>query len=184
MDDEEFALAYCYYDYSNQDTLDALSIIGTIVQQLLIKQTAMDEKTASRLERMFAQGVRHPPCNDIVELLIDVAQRYRCVYILIDGLDEAAMNSQDEVMSMIRALCNSEDIVIKLYLSSREDPRFSKTLGSYLSLHISEDATAQDLSQYVEASIHDRLATHPVAINSPELLVDVRRGLTREAKGM
>ena len=144
----------------------------------------MDERTASSLDRMFAHGLRHPPCNEIIELLIYVAQSYRQVYVFIDGLDEADSDSQDDIMRMIKALCNSEGITVKLYLSSREDPRFSKTLESHLSLQISEKLMAQDLRHYVETSVHSRLATHPVVINSPGLLVDVENELAKEAKGM
>jgi len=90
---ERSAIAYCYCDHADGKTLEAPSIIGTLIQQLLIVKSTIDEIAASMIRKMYHQGLGHPPFDKLIDLLCHIIGGYDLVYIVIDGLDEAETDS-------------------------------------------------------------------------------------------
>ena len=181
---ERSAIAYCYCDYADPNTLEASSVIGTIIQQLLIDRVMTDEVAAVTLRRVYGQGLRHPPCSELVELLCHALHEHNSVYIILDGFDETNTENQEEIFDMLREILALQGVVVKIYFSGRENARFLDAFADHLHLHITENASAHDLNACIEYFVRESLAKHPVVVKQPILLEMARQELLAKAQGM
>ena len=182
--DQYSALAYFYCDYADSNTLDLISIIGTLIQQLLIKKPTMESSVASSIHDIYDQGLRHPQTDRLIELLCTVLDEYTVVYIIIDGIDETSSDTQEGICDLVKRLVNLQDTSAKILISSRESSQLSEAFEPYLHFQMSADETTKDINAYIKGSITEKLAGRSVVQKNPGLLEAVEHELTMKAEGM
>lgn len=185
MDCQHTAVAYFYCDYADHETLDASAILGTIIQQLLVVRSSIDEVTAVKIREAYGDGMRKPlPC-DLTKILEGIIHNYHhCVYIILDGVDEANPDTQEKLFGSFAKLLISCGTLLRLYFSTREITLMSDHFPSCLSFDVSESRVAEDIDHYVKVSVQQRLHSLPVMLNHPYLEENAVLELTAKAHGL
>ncbi|KAL9133172.1 MAG: hypothetical protein Q9175_005647 [Cornicularia normoerica] len=185
MAGQHTAVAYFYCDYADYETLDASTILGTIIQQLLVVRLSIEETIAVKIREAFGDGIRKPSPGDLTKILEFIILEYhQCVYIVLDGVDEASPDTQEVLLSNFAKLSTSCSTLLRLYFSTREIALRSTHFPSCLSFNVSENHVAEDIHHYIKASVQQRLHSLPVMFNHPYLEEDAVHELTAKAQGL
>lgn len=185
MAGQHTAVAYFYCDYADYETLDASTILGTIIQQLLVVRPSIEETIAVKIREAFGDGIRKPSAGDLTKILEFIILEYhQCVYIVLDGVDEASPDTQEMLLSSFAKLSTSCSTLLRLYFSTREIALRSTHFPSCLSFNVSENHVAEDIQHYIKASVQQRLHSLPVMFNHPYLEEDAVHELTAKAQGL
>ena len=182
---QQNAMAFFYCDYADYETLDASTILGTIIQQLLDIRPSIKETIAVKIREAYGDGIRKSSPADLFQLLDFIIRHYHhTVYVVLDGVDETTPETQEKLLSGFSMLSESCGKLLKLYFSTRDITQISDHFPSYLSFNISESGADEDLENYIKASVHQRLHSLPIMVNHPYLEESAVRQLTVKAQGM
>ena len=185
VDFRDNALAFFYCDYADYETFDPSTTLGTIIRQLLVVRANIEERIAVKIRAAYGNGIRKASPGDLFQLLeIIVQEHHHRVYIILDGVDEALPDTQEKLLSGFARLSASCGTLLKLYISTREITLISDYFPSYLSFDISESSAAEDIENYIQASVQQRLHNLPVILNHPYLEESAIRQLAAKAQGM
>ena len=182
---QDTAVAYFYCDYANHNTLEASVILGTIIQQLLAVKPSIEEVIAVKIRDTFDHGFSKPSIGDLSQILESIVLEYhQRVYILIDGLDEASLDTQGKVLSNLAKLSTSCGTHLRLCISTREIILRSANFPSCLSLNVSENRVTEDIEHYIKASVQQRLHSLPIMLAHPYLEQNAFHELKAKAQGL
>ena len=185
VDSPHSAVAHFYCDYADQLTLDISVILGTIIQQLLIGRPSIEQVVATKIREAYGDGVQKASSVDLINILqLIILDDTRCVYIILDGVDEASPDTQEKLFSSLAKLSTSCSTLLKLYISSREITLIPHHFPSCLSFDISESRVSEDIEDYIKASVQQRLHGLPVMASHPYLEESVVHELSAKAKGL
>ena len=182
---QDTAITYFYCDYADHNTLEASIILGTIIQQLLAVKPSIDEEIAVKIRDIFDHGFSKPSVGALSEILESLILKYhQRVYILIDGLDEASLETQRRVLSNLAKLSTSCGTHLRLCISTREIIPRSADFASCLSLNVSENRVTEDIEHYIKASVQQRLHSLPIMLAHPYLEQKAFHELKAKAQGL
>lgn len=168
VDPENTAVAYFYCDYADHESLDASAVLGTIIQQLLVIRSSIEEVIALQIREAYGHGMRKPSPSELIKILeFIVLNHHHCVYIILDGMDEASPDAQEKLLSAFAKLSASCSTGLKLYFSTREISLISEHFPSCLSFDISRNRVAEDIEGYIKSSAQRRLHSLPVILSFP-----------------
>ena len=182
---QDTVVAYFYCDYADHNTLEASVILGTIIQQFLAVKTCIEEVIAVKIRDTFDHGTGKPSPGDLSKILECIILEYHHrVYIIIDGLDEASLDTQENVLSNLAKLSTSCGTLLRLCISAREITLRSAYFSSCLSLDVSESRVAEDMEHYIKASVQQRLHSLPVMLAHSYLEQSAVHELMAKAQGL
>lgn len=185
VDHQENAVVFVYCDYADHETLDARAMLGAITQQLLTPRPSIEEVIAVKIRKTYGDGMQSPSLGDLIEILEFIILHYHHrVYIILDGVDEAGLTTQEKLLISFAKLSTSCSTFLRLYFSTREITPTSDHFPSCLSFDISEHSVAEDIEHYIKASVRQRLHTLPVMLNNPHLEESAVLELTAKAQAM
>lgn len=185
VDHQHSRLAYFYCDYADQETLDDSVILGTIIQQLLVSKNEIGDVKAAKIREAYTDGLRKASSTDLVKILeLIILDDYHCVYIVVDGVDEASASTQEKLFSNLAKLSASCGTLLRLYISTREIFLMPHHFPSCLTFDISESRVSEDIEDYIKASVQQRLHSLPIVATYPYLEERAVRELTAKAKGL
>lgn len=184
VDGRHSALAYFYCDYADQETLDASVILGTIIQQLLIARPVMEDVIAAKIREAYGYGMRKPSSDDLIKILDCIILEYQCVYIVLDGVDEASPDTQERLFANFAKLSVIHPRLLRLFFSTRLITLMPYHFPSCLSFNISDNVVSEDIEHYIKASVQQRLHNLPVIDNYPYLEERAVLELTAKAQGL
>lgn len=184
VDGRHSALAYFYCDYADQETLDASVIFGTIIQQLLIARPVMEDVIAAKIREAYGDGIRKPSSDDLIKVLDCIILEYQCVYIVLDGVDEASPDTQERLFANFAKLSVIHPRLLRLFFSTRLITLMPYHFPSCLSFNISDNVVSEDIEHYIKASVQQRLHNLPVIDNYPYLEERAVLELTAKAQGL
>ncbi|KAL8821117.1 MAG: hypothetical protein Q9191_007377 [Dirinaria sp. TL-2023a] len=165
-------------------TLDLNSIVGTIIQQLLIVQPVIADSVIANIRELYGDGLRHPSPESLIELLCSITNKYTVLYIFLDGIDETSLDTQNGICGLITTLVAIDTTIVKIFVSSRQSSLIGEALELYPEIVVSESTTVHDVNAYITASVEEKLASHSVIQNNPGLQAEVERQLMMKAQGM
>ena len=185
VDRADIAVAYFYCEYADQETLDCSVILGTLIQQLLLSRPTINEVIAAKIRKAYDDGLRKASPADLSNCLEQIIlDFYHRVYIVLDGVDEASTDAQENLFKNLAKLSASCSTLLKLYISTREVTQIPHHFPSYLSFDVSESRGSEDIELYIKSSVQERLHSLPVMIRYPYLEQSAVRELTAKAKGL
>ncbi|SCO42884.1 uncharacterized protein FFMR_07044 [Fusarium fujikuroi] len=167
------------YFFARHDTPDSLSsriIFGSLVRQLL-EVFVYD----SKFEHIFTESVSRLDLDDIVKILTTLPSHDRHVYIVIDGLDECSMEEQQTVL---RSLSTIKPEGYKICLSVRTPTEGSVWKDQSFEYHESIPEENQDISDFVEVEVDNRVRDQRLVTFDPLLVQDIKQELIDGACGM
>lgn len=185
VDGQHNAVAYFYCDYADHETLNASAIIGTIIQQLMVIRPHIEETIAVKIRDAYGDGMRNPSPGDLIKVLeLIILNHHQCVYIILDGVDEASPDTQEKLLNNFAKLSAPCGTLLRLFISSRETTLMSDYFPSCLSFKVSESIVAEDIENFIQASVQQRLHSLPVMLSHPYLEESAVNELTAKAQGM
>ena len=183
IDNPKLAVASYYCDYSDQNTLTALSIHGTLIKQLL-GTIEIPKDLEEEIDRCYAHGTRRPDILEILDILFRTLELFSRVYLVIDGLDECKRKERAVVLSSVKKLATSDVPVVKVFVSSREEADITASLEAYEQVHVTEESISPDIALFVADAIDQRLRSRAMLVHSQLLRQEIITALVEEARGM
>lgn len=184
VDNKSSAIAFHYCTFSEPITLQTVSILGTILKQLLLPKSSLLDTLYSELSFAFQINSQIPDAKDLAFALRSVLTSYSEVYIIIDGLDECEKDVQQDILYAIEKIIELDEYTIKVWISSREDTDIMNELKKYPSIHIAETKVAGDIANYVEVAVKAKLQSGELFIRDQNLEEEIISTLTTKSQGM
>jgi nucleoside-triphosphatase THEP1 len=177
------AKCFHYIDYAEDVTLDARNIIGNITRQFLDRKICFP-KAIERCRQFLNTGF--PIALDVaVHCLEELLEDEGNALIVIDGIDELALQSQHLLMEIIRRICRSPKFVVKVLFFCRRNERFVRMwLAQVPSLTISIHDNGQDLSRFIEHRVHECVAGRQLVLHDYSLEQEIVNKLVTGADHM
>lgn len=183
--DERHALAFFYCDYKDANTHNPRNIFGSLAKQIAVQ----NESCFHTLKEFWGtpgspgrvsstRGV--PTIGAYLDLIKELAARFDNVMIIVDGLDEVAVD-RSGVADLLQSL-NRPNGNIKTLFASRKEIDLQHPLQSYKQLSIA--AKSSDLRLYVASEIERRTGNKMLRIRDPDLKEHTMRTLVNRADGM
>lgn len=179
----ETTIVYYYCDSSDPRSLKLENILGTMIRQLL-ETIVISEILERQIERYFRPQARVATEEELFTLLLDAAQNYSNIYILIDGLDECNKEDLSKVLPMISQLLQSTRPIFKIALFSREESTIANAVKNYPRVRVSSDKISLDLSTFIKETVESMVNCGQLCISEPLLKTEVINALIRGAQGM
>ncbi|KAF4832402.1 Vegetative incompatibility protein HET-E-1 [Colletotrichum tropicale] len=180
------ATGFFFCDYKNETTQRLVSILGALAHQL----AKQNEQSYVMLEEYYCElhpekGLSgSPDPDDLMKVILTMAQLFDQVYLIIDGLDEC----QDTTGEVVRALCaiaESSDETSMAVLSRNEDnirEHLSDPEIDFVNIQIA--AHKEDITEYVTSEIQQRIRTKRLHFEDLSLEGEIVDGLVEGANGM
>jgi ABC-type dipeptide/oligopeptide/nickel transport system ATPase component len=188
------ALAYFYFDFSNEHASTAEGLLRSIITQISMHAdrilTALND-FASRcfsntryrhnLSQTFQDGIAQPSYDDLVALLKSLLPEFEHTYVVIDALDECGM--RDEILELMSKILSWNAEGFHVFLTSRYDAIISSELAiaTEQQLSIAADHTKDDIELFVQSRMrqHKKLSKWPSNLKQA-----VEAELTSRADGL
>lgn len=185
--DAQIRLAYFYCDYSQSNSLETIAILGSLVKQLLY-WVQIPQDIASEIDRSYRYrpNTRKPTANELKSILLSAIKLYtgHRVCFVIDGIDECRIEERSKLLKLLKELAESNDIMVKIFVASRDEIDIMQQLEQYPSIRISEANTMDDISLFIRESIESKAMTQDIVVRDPKLLDDITNALLDGACGM
>jgi hypothetical protein len=144
------AVAYFYFDFSDQAKQDPSLMIRSLISQLSRQYVKMSPS----LDALFTScdNGRLPPSPDVLlNTLLGLLQEFPHSYIILDALDECT--SRKQLMGIVKKLSTSQILGLHLLCISRREGDIETSLGHILDpkriQSIQTDAVNHDIQSYV-----------------------------------
>ena len=180
VDSQQTVVAYFYCDYADQRTLEMSGILGTLIQQLLNK-TPIPEDVENQIKKSYANGNRSPDVEELIDILCSAVQLFSATYLIIDGLDECRDAVQKDAMVAVKQLAVFEKSTIKVFISTREEPRISE---EYSRIQLSSINLSRDIVSFVSEKVKERIVSGELVIQNHSLEQEIIAELVAKAHGM
>jgi len=118
-------LVYFFCQYDDETSLQATTILQSIIRQLLDQ----DDARFTVNERSIEATLDNPHDVRLLEaLLLDTISSLKSVVIILDGIDECPLSQMKTLLKILRSLilrqyaglsCISQEMIVSLILSNR-----------------------------------------------------------------
>lgn len=175
-------IAFFFVQYDNADSLQAETIIRSIIRQS-IDIVTLSEDLESRLRQLDRK--LFVELGDWAGLLRQRIELSRTFYIIIDGLDECDSAERRALLDTLISLTTTVSR-LRIFISGRESlyvdlrSRFSRM--EHLSM--ASDSLRSDIRLYVEAALQEGIRNKDLEVELPSLLEEIKETLTQHADGM
>ena len=177
-------MVYYYCDYSDQKSLNADTLLGTLIRQLLDQLKPLPESLERKLICVYNHESATLNIDDLSSLLFSASEYVRNLFVVIDGLDECGKDVLQQILDVIRSLATCPPSVIKLFISSRDDIRIIESLKKYPVLQATAVDLSNDIELYVKGAVRDRIESGNLIVRNPGLEAVIVAELTSKAHGM
>ncbi|KAF4887570.1 Ankyrin repeat, PH and SEC7 domain containing protein secG [Colletotrichum fructicola] len=180
------ASGFFFCDYKNEKTQTPANVLGALAHQL----ARQNEQAYVILEEYHKElnpknGLpRSLDSDDLVRVIVTMAQKFKKVYLVVDGLDEC----QDSTEDVVRALCviseSSEAISMALLSRNEDNIRDHLQDPNRCFENIQIAAHTEDITEYVTSEIQQRIDNKKLYLQDLSLKGEIVDSLVDGAKGM
>ena len=179
----EMAINYYYCDFSDSKSLETRIILGTIIRQLL-ENIIIPEGLEQKIDQFYRLGTRTATDDELISILYIVIKLFSIVYICIDGLDECGKDEQATILSVVNQLAQSDQTIVKILITSRQEPLISSSLRAFPYLQVSANKNSLDITTFVEETVKLNIRLGALVIRDSSLESDIISALIDGADGM
>jgi hypothetical protein len=186
LSEPHFALCYYYCDYSNVKSLDASTMIGTLIRQLLEKVDIPEDLEAQILS-VYDGVTAAAPLHDLLDIFEQSLKLFSTCLIVVDGIDELPRESQFTMVGAIKSVMNIDKTLVKTLVSSRSeenDIRRALLGPDFYSVEISADNISNDIRVFINDEVDVRIKHGRLVLGNPSIKDEIVRALTIGAKDM
>lgn len=176
-------VAYYYCDYADHRTLETVSILGTIIMQLL-RTIQIPAKVQEDIFRIYDNGLRTPMVEELIGVHNSVIKNFSEIYIVIDGLDECDKDTRHDILSYIKEIAISNISLVRVFVSCREEDQILHSLKLHSYIHLTASMLSDDIESFVVNSVSSRIKSEDLKIRNPALEREIIAELMAKADGM
>lgn len=176
----EGILAYYYCSGTNGAATEAIDVLGGILRQLAQSDGGLEIFEKWRLTHNQSQLDYHH-IKVILRHLIEYNGKTQTT-IIIDALDEVNPDNIQHLMDTLDVLLDTSEGLLKVFVSSRDNPPIRMLLCDWPELKIDEKSTRIDLEFYIDENVDIRLGKNERV--SAELRREVKLFLKQDTKGV
>jgi hypothetical protein len=176
------AVAFYFCDHGDNLSILPVNVLGAIAAQV-----GMQNRDAfSRLNEVFKEARppfprgERPPVPVITRAILDMADVFDHLYIIVDGVDECG-DQTNAVLEELMVLATSRDSIRMALLSRNEQSIQEKLQRSFTDIEIS--AQEEDLQLYVAAEVEERILNRNLRIDDMCFKDELIKRLVRGANG-
>lgn len=177
------SVVYYYCDYALQRTLQAETILGTILKQFFVNDRIPNE-LENKFPRGYGEDAHSLDVNDLTDLVCMAIKTTSLTYLIIDGLDECEKSVRKE---MLRFVDRPEGIAspdIKILITCRQEDQLLRSLQKVPMIQLTPSALKDDIRLFVAASVRSRIVSKELTIRDPDLADEISNELVNKAHGM
>ncbi|RDI76391.1 hypothetical protein Vi05172_g13629 [Venturia inaequalis] len=171
LSEPQFGMCYYYCDYSDVKSLDASTVIGTLIRQLLEKND-IPEDVEARLLSLYNGSSVAPSLHSLLDVFERTLKLFSTCLIVIDGLDELPRESQFTMYPL--ASSRSEENDIRRALRGLH----------FHSIEISADNISSDIRAFINDEVGTRIKQGRLTLGSLSVKDEILQALTVGAKDM
>lgn len=177
--DTNIGIAYIYCNYKEAGQQSLTNLIGSLVHQLVPRDSILASDLASLYEFHITKNTR-PSRDEYAQLLQVAAASFTKVFIIIDALDECVDNdgTRQDLLEELRKL----QLKVCLLVTSRDLPSIQRQLRSAIRLEI--QASDDDVMRYLSERIANSEKISMYVKRDPDLHEVIVRTITEKARGM
>ncbi|KAL9035547.1 MAG: hypothetical protein Q9180_004806, partial [Flavoplaca navasiana] len=176
-------IAYHYCDYANRKTLQAETILGTILKQFLVNGH-IPEELEKKFPRGYGEDAHTLDVGDLSDLLCVAIRRFPLAFIVIDGLDECEKASRKVVLDLLHRLQKPEKSTVKTFISCRQEDQILRSFEGVLMVQMTASALKDDIQLFVADSVSSRIESGELRVRNPDLAQEITDELVNKAQGM
>ncbi|KAK6508725.1 hypothetical protein TWF506_010803 [Arthrobotrys conoides] len=175
------ALAYFYFDFSNQE-LDTRKFTRSLLKQLAFQSPNLPQGLVELFTNYSGSGKTETEDKRIEELLVQSASSFKTTYIVVDALDECVPEQRLQVLDILHRL--ADDGGAGIFATSRPHPEDINEIFKEVD-RIELGAKTEDIRKYIKAEVMRHQARTPKARHLDDELRDrIMDGLTGMSNGM
>ena len=190
MRSEDTSFAYYYCDYADKISLEPITILGTLVQSLLLSSEIIPQEVSELIQESYHDGERTPDTDEVFNILLKVMQLCSSIVLVLDGIDEVDEKNFYSVLSLLKKLLSAPGVVVKLFVTSREHKDILSLLspgtGEWYQVHIDQPLISNDIESYIHHSVELLMASKRLIFNTShtEIMQEISQRLVQGANGM
>lgn len=146
---------------------------------LPLKSPVIAKYEQDKLEASPPAPLSLKECKKLIEKLI--RDEYSSVTIVIDALDECISQERGDLFHFLGDLLKCQGTVVKIFVSSRNEPDISEVFRDSENLYIEASHNAEDIKNFVEHEVDTRLLGGKAEDDLKEL---VKKTLCEKAHGV
>ena len=170
------ALAYYYFDFTNDVKTKTLSCLRSIILQLA-KQTA-GTMSLEALQKTYPMGT--PPAQEFLGVLKSLISQCNRVYIVVDALDECT--DQEDLFDLLNSIRDWELECLSILVTSRDEPDIRECVDPTAEQEILLNNSGIDND--IRSFIVETLRKDKKLRAWTELFSEIEEALTNGAQGM
>ncbi|KAF4210709.1 hypothetical protein CNMCM8980_000629 [Aspergillus fumigatiaffinis] len=175
---KRYAVCFFFFDSSNVFEQPEVVMLRALVAQLLHQANKPDPLNQIYLARRSA----HASLTELREAFSTLASDCSGVYVVIDGLDDAA-NASDALQLMLTLLVQVSP-VMKLLVTSRPEPDMRRFFHSHPQFELTEDITQPDVRRVVTTRVQSACEDKKIRASDPNLRQDIVDALVSSSSGV
>lgn len=186
IDSEQLdGLAFHFFDFREDETQSVDKMLRSFIDQLA-RQSVSAFNVLEELYIACRSKERQPTLDELLMVLHDIVNRFRCTCLILDALDEC--NQFEERAQLIDILAELEIWHgVRLLTTSRPENDIKSAMESSAYSRTSICVESVLVQEDIRAYVHDRLRTDPSLKrwrNNPQVQERIEKVLTDKANGM
>lgn len=179
--EKDTAVVYYFFDYSEKRSLKASTFVRSILHQI-ITSDLLTPDIQLRLESLFPNNTDlEPDIRLLQEMFLEFCEKFRSIYLLVDGLDEADEVCQTQVKLFAEEIQKIH--AVRILATTHAALDVSKILSKVVALHVKSDDLKHDIEIFVTSKIEIYSQTE-LAGCPPTVLDLIRLKLLSDSEGM
>ncbi|KAL9013111.1 MAG: hypothetical protein Q9173_002171 [Seirophora scorigena] len=179
----KYSIVYYYCDYADQRTLQAETILGTLLKQFFVN-SHIPEAVAKRFPPGYGDYAHSLDVSDLIDLVCLAIEQTSCTVVIVDGLDECEKNSRKEILNFFNRLQRIDTSIIKAFVSCRQEDQLLRSLQGVPIIHMTSSTLEDDIRLFVAASVNSRITNGELRVRDPNLAKEITDELVNKAHGM
>lgn len=180
---QEASIVYYYCDYADQRTLQAETILGTILKQFFVNGH-IPEELEKKFPRDYGKNAHTLDVNDLIDLIYMAIKRTSLTFVIIDGLDECEKTPRKAILSLLNRLQGIDSSIIKIFISCRQEDQMLRSLQGIPMIQMTSSALEGDIRLFVAESVNSRITSGELRLRDPNLAKEITDELVNKAHGM
>ncbi|KAH1982336.1 hypothetical protein KXW88_004630 [Aspergillus fumigatus] len=175
---KRYAVCFFFFDSSNFFEQPEVVMLRALVAQLLHQVDKPDALNQIYLARRSA----HASLTELREAFSTLVSDCSGVYVVIDGLDDAA-NASDALQLLLMLLVQVSP-VMKLLVISRPEPDIRRFFHSHPQFELTEDITQPDVRRVVTTRVQSACEDKKIRVSDPNLRQEIVDALVSSSSGV
>jgi len=176
-------LVYFFCQYDDETSLQATTILQSIIRQLLDQ----DDARFTVNERSIEATLDNPHDVRLLEaLLLDTISSLKSVVIILDGIDECPLSQMKTLLKILRSLILRQYAGLKLYLAG--DDRITDLVKSSLDpgyvVSTGVPEAGSDLKELVQQLVDAKREDEDLVAGDSDLYDEIVDALSTTSQGM